>query len=173
MKINIVLTTKTNCQLVRYTKLTGASKSSTIAYFIYRQIVHYLKQPQDLRKRCSKVNKNRKPLNESKQTIRTSARFHEDIYIKLLNISMELHVSLFDLMSNMINIELERIFENKKEAFLEKKASNAETCKMNFTTSKIFFNQFNELANQIGIKDHDLLSHLIAERLLKGYLDKD
>lgn len=105
---------------------------------------------------------------------RFSVTVSDELYYDLIRIKDKLNVSLPELTTNMIIMELENVFEDwQKELSHKRKEIQKVELRDKIPLSNVFKMRIDTIAEKIGIPRNALMAQIIAEYLIDNYIEFD
>lgn len=172
--INFTISIETDNKIKKYARYVNLQKPTCIRFFLSEQIVNYNLQKTKFEKQWK--TRRYKKLDNSElygnHSVNYSFKVSNEMYEDLQKIKEKLQVSLNELVSNMIQNEMESIFADydKKNATLLKHIKQKEH-RSNIHCSNVMKQDLNNIADVMGISLNALISHILMKYLIEHYND--
>ena len=172
--INFTISIETDNKIKRYARHVNLQRPTCIRFFLSEQIVNYNLKKTEFMKQWK--NRRYKKIDNSElygsHNVDYSFKVSNEMYDGLQTIKNELQVSLNELVSNMIQNEMESIFADydKNDVTLLKNIKQEEY-RSNIHCSNVMKQDLNNIADVMGISLNALISHILMKYLIEHYND--
>lgn len=172
--INFTISIETDNKIKRYARYVNLQRPTCIRFFLSEQIVNYNLKKTEFMKQWK--NRRYKKIDNSElygsHNVDYSFKVSNEMYDGLQTIKNELQVSLNELVSNMIQNEMESIFADydKNDVTLLKNIKQEEY-RSNIHCSNVMKQDLNNIADVMGISLNALISHILMKYLIEHYND--